>query len=160
VVGVQRLAAADRGVPLALPALGALPVSDATLALRSVARSQAPGETPAPAAPLVAASAVVSRLADEALRHPPELGPVSGWSAAAGFDRLPAAGGQAVQRSVAVGEVAAEVAPAEAAGGGAAGGGGAPDDDELADRVYDRIRARFATELLLDRERMGLLIDG
>ncbi len=40
------------------------------------------------------------------------------------------------------------------------GGAGGQDYEEIADRVYDRIRSRFATELLLDRERMGLLIDG
>ena len=37
----------------------------------------------------------------------------------------------------------------------------APDDEleELADRLYDHIRARFRTELLIDRERAGLLAD-
>jgi hypothetical protein len=37
----------------------------------------------------------------------------------------------------------------------------APDDEleELADRIYDHIRARFRTELLIDRERAGLLAD-
>ena len=51
--------------------------------------------------------------------------------------------------------------PARPPGTRAAGPGGAGQDyEEMADRVYDRIRSRFATELLLDRERMGLLIDG
>jgi len=37
----------------------------------------------------------------------------------------------------------------------------APDDEleELADRLYDHIRARFRAELLIDRERSGLLAD-
>ena len=37
----------------------------------------------------------------------------------------------------------------------------APDDEleELADRLYDRIRTRFRSELLIDRERAGLLAD-
>jgi hypothetical protein len=37
----------------------------------------------------------------------------------------------------------------------------APDDElqELADRIYGHIRARFRTELLIDRERAGLLAD-
>jgi hypothetical protein len=37
----------------------------------------------------------------------------------------------------------------------------APDDEleELAERLYDHIRARFRSELLIDRERAGLLAD-
>jgi hypothetical protein len=37
----------------------------------------------------------------------------------------------------------------------------APGDEleELADRLYDHIRARFRTELLIGRERAGLLAD-
>jgi hypothetical protein len=37
----------------------------------------------------------------------------------------------------------------------------APDDEleELAVRLYDHIRARFRAELLIDRERAGLLAD-
>jgi hypothetical protein len=37
----------------------------------------------------------------------------------------------------------------------------APDDEleELANRLYEHIRACFRTELLIDRERAGLLVD-
>jgi hypothetical protein len=37
----------------------------------------------------------------------------------------------------------------------------APDDEleELADRLYDHISARFRAELLIDRERAGVLAD-
>jgi hypothetical protein len=37
----------------------------------------------------------------------------------------------------------------------------APDDDlqELAGRIYDHIRSRLRTELLIERERAGLLAD-
>ena len=46
-------------------------------------------------------------------------------------------------------------------GASAAGAGGAGTDyEELAEHVYDRIRARLTTELLLDRERSGTLVDG
>jgi hypothetical protein len=72
-----------------------------------------------------------------------------------------------VQRTVEIDEISSTVEPEGAAGaapGGAsagqAGAGAGQDYEEIADRVYDRIRSRFATELLLDRERMGLLVDG
>jgi len=91
------------------------------------------------------------------------LGRVLAWTAGAGFGSIPVEVGPVVQRAVEVGEVSSAVVPEPAgdAGPGGAGPGGAPQDyEEIADRVYDRIRSRFATELLLDRERMGLLIDG
>jgi hypothetical protein len=74
----------------------------------------------------------------------------------------------AVQRAVESGAAtaaeasdgAAGSAAADGAPGGGAAAGGPADYEEIAEHVYDRIRARFATELLLDRERMGLLIDG
>ena len=68
-----------------------------------------------------------------------------------------------IQRVVEIGEVSAEVgqgSPASDGGPGAGGGAGTPDYEEIAEHVYDRIRSRIALELLLDRERMGLLIDG
>ena len=58
--------------------------------------------------------------------------------------------------------------PAAAAGGGSAGaggggGGGVPTGDkeldELARRLYDRLRSRLRMELLIDRERSGTLSD-
>jgi hypothetical protein len=49
------------------------------------------------------------------------------------------------------------------AGAGGAGGGGVPTGDkeldELARRLYDRLRSRLRQELLVDRERSGLLSD-
>ena len=75
-----------------------------------------------------------------------------------GFAATAPSAGPAVQRVVDIGEVSAEVGGAGGAGEGGAQGG--QDYEEIAERVYDRIRSRFATELLLDRERMGLLIDG
>ena len=107
----------------------------------------------------------VSRLADGGGSAPPPPGRVLGWSAGSGFAALSAP--EAVgQRAVTIDEMATEGAappPAAAAPGGGRGAGagsGGQDYEEIADRVYDRIRSRFATELLLDRERMGLLIDG
>ena len=45
-------------------------------------------------------------------------------------------------------------------GASAAGPGGAGTDyEEIAEHVYDRIRARLTSELLLDRERSGTLVD-
>jgi hypothetical protein len=41
----------------------------------------------------------------------------------------------------------------------AAAGGGHDDDEALANRLYDRIRRRLRSELLLDRERSGLLTE-
>jgi hypothetical protein len=43
-------------------------------------------------------------------------------------------------------------------GGGAAAAAG-PDLDDLARRLYDRLRGRLAAELRLDRERIGALTD-
>lgn len=103
----------------------------------------------------------VARLA-VAAAPAPKPGPFLGWSAGAGF-AVNAPDGLAVQRTVTIDEVSSQVeSPAEGRGGSeaSAGGAGGQDYEEIADRVYDRIRSRFATELLLDRERMGLLIDG
>jgi hypothetical protein len=131
-------------------------------------RSAAAPRLAGPAAGLAGEPAAVSRLAADggSAPLPPPPSRVLGWNAGSGFAALPGSGPVAVQRAVAVDEVATQVGTAPAAGA-AEGGAGSPgtggagqDDEEIADRVYDRIRARFATELLLDRERMGLLIDG
>jgi len=125
----------------------------------------APGPS-GPAAGPVSEPLTVSRLAEGGGSASLSPAPVLGWSAGGGFAALPAVGPSTVQRAVAIDEVASQVDAAPAAGAaeggaGAAGAGGAGQDyEEIADRVYDRIRSRFATELLLDRERMGLLIDG
>ena len=133
-----------------------------------VARAVTAPLPPGPAAAPAREPVVVSRLA-EGDGPGPAPARVLGWSAGSGFATLPAPGpdGPAVvQRAVAIDEAATqvEVAPAAGAAGagsGAAGAEGAGQDyEEIADRVYDRIRSRLATELLLDRERMGLLIDG
>jgi len=125
----------------------------------------APGQS-GPVAGRVSEPLTVSRLAEGGGSASPPPAPVLGWSAGGGFAALPAVGPATVQRAVAIDEVASQVDAVPAAGAaeggaGAAGAGGAGQDyEEIADRVYDRIRSRFATELLLDRERMGLLIDG
>ena len=73
-------------------------------------------------------------------------------------------GGQsaAVQRQAETGAVesAAGGADAPAAGGPAGAGGNRDQDmDELARKLYGRIRERLGAELLADRERAGLLVD-
>ena len=109
---------------------------------------------------------------DEGNGPPPgAAGPFAGWTAGAGFAPVPGGAGPLVQRTVEIGEISTTVeaqptgsaSGGGASGGAASGGGGSgagQDYEEIADRVYDRIRSRFASELLLDRERMGLLIDG
>ncbi len=137
----------------------------------SVPAGRAPLPVARAAAPVPFASAAgrppeplaVSRLADGGASAPPLPARVLGWSAGGGFAAQPLEAAPLVQRAVVVDEVATQVEAAPAAGaaeGGTGGAGAGVDDEELADRVYDRIRSRFATELLLDRERMGLLIDG
>jgi hypothetical protein len=107
---------------------------------------------------------VVARLAADAAPSAATPGPALGWTADRGFGPLPAGAGPVVQRVVEVGEVAAQVEPGSQSGGtgtgAGAGSGSGPDYEEIAEHVYDRIRSRIALELLLDRERMGLLIDG
>jgi hypothetical protein len=107
------------------------------------------------------------------------------WTPAAGFTTVAQAPGPFVQRAVEINEVSvtADAAAAGAAesgdagagagesgtsaagqaaatGASAAGPGGAGTDyEEIAEHVYDRIRARLTSELLLDRERSGTLVD-
>jgi 3-oxoacyl-ACP reductase-like protein len=52
-------------------------------------------------------------------------------------------------------DAAAPAAPSPAGGAAAAG----PDLDDLARKLYDRLRGRLAAELRLDRERIGSLTD-
>jgi hypothetical protein len=105
--------------------------------------------------------------ADEAA-HDHAVGAL-GWAAGAGFTTIAAPPVPFVQRAVTIDEVS--VTPGGAAAGatqsggpgsgGQAGAGGAGTDyEELAEHVYDKIRARLTTELLLDRERAGMLVDG
>jgi hypothetical protein len=165
---LQRHASAA-GPLMAAPAVNAIVSGEPTASLpRSPVRAPLPvaraaaSLAPSPAAawsgPAAVEEPVVSRLASVAGASPgrsPLPGP--GWTPASGFGAPPPEGGPYVQRAVALDEVTSEVGSADSA---AAGGAGGQDYEEIADRVYDRIRSRFATELLLDRERMGLLIDG
>jgi hypothetical protein len=59
----------------------------------------------------------------------------------------------AVQRQEAGG------APASTAAGGAGGGRSEQELDDLARQLYDRFRVHFRSELLIDRERAGMLVD-
>jgi hypothetical protein len=95
-------------------------------------------------------------------------GPIAAGPAAAGPGAVehPAAAGRgpstAVQRQAETGAVesAAGGADAPAAGGPAGAGGNRDQDmDELARKLYGRIRERLGAELLADRERAGLLVD-
>jgi hypothetical protein len=164
---VQRSAAEDVG-------------SQASPDARSRATSMPVARSAAAALPFGTAAAwpsgpagpvAVSRLADGGGSLPPPPARSLGWSAGSGFAPLSGSEATVVQRAVEMDEmvIRADTGPAAGAaeggtGGAAAGGAGAAgagqDYEEIADRVYDRIRSRFATELLLDRERMGLLIDG
>jgi len=135
-------------------------------AARPVARTAAAAGRPDDAVDHAAEPLAVSRLADGGGSPAPPAAGVFGWSAASGFAAMSAFGPAMVQRAVVVDELVTQVdappapGPAEGGSAGAGAGGAGQDYEEIADRVYDRIRSRFATELLLDRERMGLLIDG
>ena len=105
-----------------------------------------------------------------------QSGGALGWTPGAGFTSVAPTPGPFVQRAVQIDEVTvtqdgggAGAGESGAAGAGqsgstgaaaAAGGGAGTDYEELAEQVYDRIRARLTTELLLDRERAGTLVDG
>ncbi len=100
------------------------------------------------------------------------LGDAIGWSAATGFTSVAPQPGPIIQRAVEIDELtvtpagdgaggAAPASAGSAAGqpGSAATGGEGTDYEELAEQVYEKIRARLMTELLLDRERAGILVD-
>jgi hypothetical protein len=105
-----------------------------------------------------------------------QSGGALGWTSGAGFASVAPTPGPFVQRAVQIDEVTvtpagggAGAGESGAAGAGqsgstgaaaAAGGGAGTDYEELAEQVYDRIRGRLTTELLLDRERAGMLVDG
>ena len=96
----------------------------------------------------------------------------AGWTAGAGFTTVAAAPGPFVQRAVQInepdatptgggaGEAGAGAAGAGPGGSAAAAGGAGTDYEELAEQLFDKIRARLTSELLLDRERAGMLVDG
>ena len=64
-----------------------------------------------------------------------------------------------VQREDGTDAAVAAAASSATAGGGSPAGGSERELDELARRLYDRIRSRLRTELLVDRERAGALSD-
>ena len=95
-----------------------------------------------------------------------------GWSPAAGFTSVARQPGPFVQRAAQIDELTVTPAGQGAGGAGATAAGSAAgpagstgaggedtDYEELAEQVYDKIRARLVTELLLDRERAGMLVD-
>jgi hypothetical protein len=95
-----------------------------------------------------------------------------GWSPATGFTSVAPQPGPFVQRAVQIDELTVTPAGQGAGGAGAAStgsaagpagatgaGGEGTDYEELAEQVYEKIRARLVTELLLDRERAGMLVD-
>jgi hypothetical protein len=102
-------------------------------------------EAPAPRAALQLAASPAG--SDGAAAAAPSLGP-------AGLVALPTP----PEQQATVQRVMTEVGPEDAAHGRLSE---APDDEleELAGRLYDHIRARFRAELLIDRERAGLLAD-
>jgi hypothetical protein len=133
---------------------------------------QAPGSdrsTATPGLPL-ARPATGSAMPDESGSAEP--GDRYGWRAGDGFPPVGASSRAFVQRAVTIDELT--VTPASAGDGPAAGAQPAPagqpvgssgvgagaDSEELAEQVYDRIRARLTADLLLDRERAGMLVDG
>ena len=134
-----------------------LPLPGPTVSRLPVARVAAPPASPPPPASATAAEAAAVQAILAA----------GSWAAA---DRVGVpAGPAAVQRAVEVGQVESTVE-----GGGQAAGGGTPaagaseggaagnrdqDLDELARKLYGRIRERLGAELLADRERAGLLVD-
>jgi hypothetical protein len=124
-----------------------------------------------------AAGAAASSWASEPDAIPAgQSGGALGWTSGAGFASVAPTPGPFVQRAVQIDEVTvtpagggAGAGESGAAGAGqsgstgaaaAAGGGAGTDYEELAEQVYDRIRGRLTTELLLDRERTGTLVDG
>ncbi|HEY8791126.1 MAG TPA: hypothetical protein VIM10_18615 [Actinopolymorphaceae bacterium] len=74
--------------------------------------------------------------------------------AVAPSDTAPAATNPVASATTAA-DAAAPAAPSPAGGAAAAG----PDLDDLARKLYDRLRGRLAAELRLDRERIGSLTD-
>ncbi len=160
-----------------LPAGLAGPRSDERLSVSRAAYASGGGASLSTAAALT-----LSRPArGSAVPDPEVAGGASGgahWAPEAGFTTVAAAPSLYVQRAVTIDEMtvtpggsasgaagAGAPGPGAAAGPGggpgAAGAGGAEADyEELAEQVYEKIRARLATELLLDRERAGMLVDG
>lgn len=91
----------------------------------------------------------------------PEAGPVVSRDADTGHATVEAISPMATVAREA--EAATRTEPAAAVGSAATAAGGSvaagPDLDDLARKLYDRLRGRLAAELRLDRERIGALTD-
>ncbi len=147
-----------------LPADASLPLAHgrpdgADASGRAAAGASSPGAASAAAAPSGGASPL------DGGGGPPAM---LSWTPSTGFTR--GAPALDVQRAVRIDELEVSPQGAEPRGaggtaspsqtGGTAGAGGATGDiDDLAEQIFDRVRDRIANELLLDRERAGLLID-
>jgi hypothetical protein len=82
--------------------------------------------------------------------------PVTAFASTAGPEGAELAGGAGADPSTAA---VATAQPPSAPGGTEAAERPELDLDELARRLYDRIRRRLRAELLIDRERAGLIAD-
>jgi len=155
---LQRSAAASlAAVPLPTSALRPAPLA---LASRTVTRAQ-PDSASLPPGQAEAARAAMPLA-------PPVIIQRSAADPSAESPAWPAEPGASLQRAVPVDEAPAESAPPPAAAGAAATSSGSSagsattaetDLDQLAGRLYDRIRSRLRSELLVDRERAGVLTD-
>ena len=116
-----------------------------------------PAVRPSPSANPVRNVVEVWREADEGPTPPAgqDLPPGSGPPA----DGAPPAGNGAGDPGSGQSAAAAPPTGAGGAGAGAAGGGSDADLDQLAGRLYERIRQRLRRELLDDRERAGFSLD-
>ncbi len=175
--GQERVPAAARDVarpaPSAAPAAALQREERTTAARATTLADRGSGSAAATALPLMRSSATAAAPAAFPAAFA-AAGPddAVGWSPATGFTSFAAQPGPFVQRAVQIDELA--VTPAGDGAGGAApetagsaagpsgataAGGEGTDYEELAEQVYDKIRARLMTELLLDRERAGMLVD-
>ena len=161
--------AARSSVP---PALVAAAGRDERQVVSRAALAVGRGAAPAASAALPLGRSAGGTAGPDSVETGPPGGVVS-WAAGEGFTSVASPPPPFVQRAVTIDEMtvtpgpdaAGPAGPGAAAGTagqpGAAGAGSAGTDyEELADHVYGKIRARLTTELLLDRERAGMLVDG
>lgn len=172
---VSRLAASDARAPARSALAGTAPGVLRNPAATPVAVQRAPQTIAGP--PAVSASRMVLPVVPPAPPRRSEGGAFDGPDAAAWSDAAGWSGGTStgpvVQTAVDPGsappaEPPGETASAPAAGGAAAAAGGAPGGidtspagiETLAARLYGPLARRLKAELLLDRERRGIRIDG
>src|SRR2546428_11836948 len=107
-----------------------------------------------------AAQALADSRAEPAEESPEQFAPTL---QAAWYDSIAAGAGSLASSAMSPGAAAAGGAVGSALGAAASSLGhqqaAEPDMDELAGKLYDRIRTRLKTELLIDRERAGFLTD-